>query len=557
MLSVKHYHTLLCIIGLAGSVGVSATSVPPDDRQARLKQSVLDAPLRFEANQGQTDPRVKFVSRGPGYTVLLSGSDAVLNLRGGPVRMTLPGSRPSAIAEGIDPLPGVSNYLIGNDRAKWRTGVPSFGRVRFHDVYPGIDLVYYGSQRKLEYDFVIAPGANPADISLEFGGAERLSLNAAGDLVVDGPAGRMCEHRPVIYQQNGNLRTPIDGGYVVEQGNRARFRLAAYDHRKKLVIDPTLSYSTYFGGSGDDGIFEIAVDAKGYVYVGGVTGSANLPAHAGFDMGFNYSQDTGNEMHDLAAQALPSAFGDGFVAKIAPDGKTLVYCTYLGGQWADGVDALAIDANGNVAVMGATASTDFPLTANAYRSTIGEVDSMFVTELNAQGNGLIYSTYFGQSQVILDLSLEGNGIAIDSTGKIVIAGQALVNSPDSPADLPIKNAAQSNFGGQMDAFVAKFDPSQSGDASLVFSTYLGGSGLDSALYAVTDASNNIYIRGGTCSAANVDVVTRVGNCIERRVQPGAAEVGGEDQARIPALTGIELGRRKRPSRRRSCSALRS
>jgi uncharacterized protein (TIGR03437 family) len=517
MLLTKHYCTMLCVIGLAGSFGVSATSVPPDGRQARLKQSVLEAPLRFEANQGQTDRRVKFVSRGPGYTVLLSASDAILNLRGGPVRMTLRGSRPSAVADGVDPLPGVSNYLIGNDRSKWRTGVESFGRVRFHGVYPAIDLVYYGSQRKLEYDFVVSPGANPADIDLEFDGAERLSLNAAGDLVIDGPAGRVCEHRPVIYQENGSLRTPIDGGYVVEPGNRARFRLAAYDHRRKLVIDPKLSYSTYIGGSGDDGIFEIAVDSTGYTYIGGVTGSADFPVHAGLGLGFSANQATGDMMHDIATKALPSAFGDGFVAKLAPDGKTLVYCTYLGGQSADGVDALAIDANGNVAIMGATASTDFPVTANAYRSSVGAVDSMFVAELNAAGNRLTYSTYFGQSQAILDLSLEGNGIAIDSTGKIVIAGQAMANDPDQSPDLPIKNAAQSGFGGQMDAFVAKFDPSKSGDASLVFSTYLGGSGLDSALYAVTDANNNIYVRGGTCSGnfpitANAYQTTRSGNC---------------------------------------------
>jgi uncharacterized protein (TIGR03437 family) len=500
MLPITRHFPLFCIVGLAGSFGVSATSVPPDDRQQRLKQSVLEARLRFEANQGQTDPRVKFVSRGPGYTMLLSGDGAILNLRGGPVRMTLRGASPSAAADGVDPLPGVSNYLVGNDRSKWRTGVQSFGRVRFHDVYPGIDLVYYGSQRQLEYDFVVSPGANPADIDLEFDGAERLSVDAAGDLVIDGPAGRMCEHRPAIYQQNGSQRTPVGGGYVVEPGNRARFRLAAYDRRRKLVIDPTLSYSTYFGGSGDDGIFDMAVDSKGYAYIGGVTGSADFPVDAGFGMGFQYSLNTGDTSHDLVTKVLPTAFGDGFIAKIAPDGKTLVYCTYLGGGSADGVDALAIDANGNVAVMGATASTDFPVTAGAYQQSIGKMDNMFVAELNAKGNGLIYSTYFGQSAAELDLSLEGNGIAIDSTGKIVIAGQTL-QMTESPVDLPIKNAAQQAFGGgNMDAFVAKFDPTLRGDASLVFSTFLGGSGIDSALRAATDSSDNIYVRGGTCSS---------------------------------------------------------
>jgi len=183
-----------------------------------------------------------------------------------------------------------------------------------------------------------------------------------------------------------------------------------------------LSYSTFFGGNGDDGIFDIAVNSKGYAYVAGVSGSSDFPVKSGMDMTYRYSTSTGSEYHDLSAKVLPAAFGDGFVAKFAADGRSLVYCTYIGGQSADGVDAIAIDSNGNVALTGATASTDFPVTAGSYNTLIAMANSMFVAKLNAQGTGLLYST-FGQDQTMLNLSLEGNGIAIDSTGKIIVTGQ--------------------------------------------------------------------------------------------------------------------------------------
>ena len=262
-----------------------ATAAP----EARVSETYGKLPLHFEANQGQTHQDVRFLARGPGYSLYLTAGEAVLVLakpnpdatqtRGTPVvvRMSLVDAAPKPLVSGREELPGKANYLIGKP-AKWRTNVPTYAKVHYRAVYPGIDLVYYGSQRQLEYDFVVSPGADPERIVLGFQGAERLEINAEGELVLHA-AGEVIRQRvPVIYQEIDGLRTRIEGRYVLKDAQRVGFQVAAYDPSRPLVIDPTLVYSTYLGGSGDEFGSGIAVDAAGAAYVTGGTSSADFTA---------------------------------------------------------------------------------------------------------------------------------------------------------------------------------------------------------------------------------------------------------------------------------------
>src|SRR5881396_1985062 len=270
--------------------------------EARVSEAYGRLPLHFEANRGQTHEDVRFLARGPGYSLYLTAGEAVLVLaRPGPdekrlgrstserlntrklgtpvvVRMSLVGAAPKPLMSGLDELPGKANYFIGNDPAKWRTNVPTYAKVRYREVYPGIDLVYYGNQRQLEYDFVVAPGADPERIVLGFQGAEPLEIDAEGELVLHAAGGAIRQRVPVIYQEIDRVRTKIEGRYVLKDAHRVGFQVAAYDPSRPLVIDPTLVYSTYLGGSSSDDGYGIAVDAAGAAYVTGTTGSADFTA---------------------------------------------------------------------------------------------------------------------------------------------------------------------------------------------------------------------------------------------------------------------------------------
>jgi uncharacterized protein (TIGR03437 family) len=464
---------------------------------ARITKTYLATPLAFEQNQGQSPKQAQYISRGGGYTLLLTPQGALLSLsrnsaRGmaatpSTLRMKLVGASASA-ARSESLLPGVSNYLIGNDPSKWRTGVARFAKVRYRDVYPGIDLVYYGNQRQLEYDFVVAPGADPKRIRMEFDGVESMRLDANGDLVLACEGGEVRQHKPLVYQQDGGKRREVAGRYVID-GRKVSFRLARYDARKPLVVDPKISYSTYLGSSSDEGAFDIAVDDQGNAYITGITGSSGFPTTAG-------ALDTSFGPNPLG---IAMAFGDAFITKLAADGKTLLYSTFLGGNGADGGNAIAVDSSGNVVVCGAATSTDFPLSANAYQTALkGSFiqSAMFVTKLNASGNRVLYSTFLGGGSDLFEITFEGAGLALDSKGIIYVAGQTTSKA------FPTKNAAQSSQGGgDEDGFVAKFDPSAaSGAASLVYSTYLGGSANDTALVVIPDSDGSAYVRGGTCSS---------------------------------------------------------
>jgi len=264
-------------------------------------------PLAFETNQGQSESQVKFLARGRGYTLFLTNQGATLAFENRALRMTLLGALATAHATGIDPLPGKANYFIGNNPAKWHRNISTYSRIEYKSVYPGVDLVYYGNEGQLEYDFVVAPGADPSRIGFRLEG-DTVRVSPDGDLV----AGQARFHKPVVYQQVGSRRVSIDGSYVL-RGGGVGFRLAKYDRSRPLVIDPVLSYSTYFGGSGSDLGAGIAVDSTGNAYVTGYAESANFPTTPG------------------AYQTALNGPSDLYVAKLSPTGA-LLYSTLIGGS---------------------------------------------------------------------------------------------------------------------------------------------------------------------------------------------------------------------------------
>lgn len=462
---------------------------------AALGANYGDLPLSFEANLGHTDARVQFLTRAPGYDLFLTSDAAVIgwnrtspsrdDIAGPKIRtasaliMQLVGAAESVQAIGRDPLPGTVNYILGDAATRWQTDIPTFERVEFPEVYPGIDLVYYGNQRQLEFDFVVAAGADPAWIQVDYSGADRLSLDASGNFVIEAGGQRIVQHAPVLYQNGPAGRVNVDGAFVLN-GTRLSFAVGEYDASRELIIDPILSYSSYLGGSGYDAGTAIAVDSAGSAYVTGQTGTANFPTTPG---------------------SFRTALGDtnnaAFVTKLNPQGTAAVYSTYLGGgTFSHTVGyGIAVDAAGNAYVTGETSSVDFPTTPGAFQSpSIGGYDA-FVTKLNPQGSGLVYSVRLGG--MFDDF---GRGIAVDTAGNAVVTGRVMNFAPNGPA-FPTANAFQPNpGGGANDAFVTKLNATGS---ALVFSTYLGGgtafinSTFDWGEGVAVDPAGNVYVTGHT------------------------------------------------------------
>jgi len=528
---------------------------------ARVNENYGKLPLQFEANRGQTQKDVRFLSHGPGYNLYLTAGEAVLvltkpnpdakrdvrdtqarpdakaPLKSVALRMSLVGATRDPQVSGLDELPGKANYFVGRDRSKWHTNVPTYAKVQYGNVYPGIDLVYYGNQRQLEYDFVVAPGADPKKIVLGFKGADKLEIGPEGDLVLHAGGGNIRQHRPVIYQEIDGIRRKIAGSYVRKGANRVGFQVAAYDTTRPLVIDPVLSYSTFLGGGSG---FAIAVDATGAAYVVGGTGSADFPTTPGaFDTSFNggddvfitklnaagsalvYSTFLGGSSDDLPSAiavdatgavyvtgftsspsdfpTTPGAFdtsfnggstiirpADVFVTKLDPAGSTLVYSTFLGGSGNEFSIGIAVDAMGAAYVTGTTDSTDFPTTPGAFDTSF---KGGFVTKLNAAGSALVYSTFLGGSGCCDATS----GIAVDATGAAYVTGTTFsVDFPTTPGALNTSFNA-----GFTDAFVTKLDANGS---ALVYSTYLGGSSSEGGSGIFVDATGAAYVTGNTSSA---------------------------------------------------------
>jgi len=425
-----------------------ATALHAADR-AEILARYGRLPLSFEALQ---DGR-SFLARGPSSVVRVGADRAVF----GQVTMRLLGASSKAAVAGLDPLPGTSNYIIGSDSRKWRTAIVNYGQVRFGDVYPGVDVVYHGRRGKLEYDFHLAPQADPRSLLMRFDGADHVTITNNGDLI----AGSLRVDKPIAYQDG----RPIEVHFT-RRGRSIGFQLGRYDRMRPLVIDPTLVFSTYLGGSLPDNALAVAVDAAGNIYVAGVAESPDFPL-----------------VNPLQATCVKSSYGacfTGFITKFNAAGTALIYSTYLSGSYSTFIYGLAVDSAGNVYVVGTTGS-NFPL-VNPIQS---KPASGFVAKLNAAGTALVYSTYLGGSgyQTIY-------GIAVDSAGNAYVAGGT------SSPDFPVVNAYQSTLAGQGNAFVSKLNPAGS---ALVYSTFLGGSGSDRANGIAVDSAGSVYVTGNTTS----------------------------------------------------------
>ncbi len=484
--------------------------------RAHVSDTYGKLPLSFEANRGQTDAQVKFLSRGQGYTLFLTNDEAVLSLRrplaanadrdmiarlsaagfrptnqnAAVLHMKLVGANPAAKISGGEEQEGKSNYFIGNDPSQWRTDIANFSRVRYENAYPGVDLVYYGNQQQLEYDFVVAPGADPRSITLDVSSASAVSgqrtsaqvhISDNGDLLVPTEGGDVRFHKPVVYQTaqltdahqiGGNpadvtAENSIDGRWVLKSNNQVGFEIASYDASRPLVIDPALAYSTYVGGTGTDGAFGVAIDQFGSAYVTGFTSSSNFP--------------TKNPFQKTLAGGV-----DTFVLKLNRTGTALAYSTYIGGSSTEYPFGIAVDSTGAAYELGNTGSANFPVTAGAYQTACASCSNypdVFVTKLAPAGNALAYSTFIGGSG-----DDRAFGITLDSANNAYFVGWTTSNNFPTTAG----TFQTANNGGISDAFVTELNAAGS---ALVYSTYLGGSGQDVGFGIALDSANNTIVTG--------------------------------------------------------------
>lgn len=513
-----------------------SSSLKPEKASSQSRKNTSETygqlPMSFEPNQGQADPEVKYLARGRGYQVLLTGSEAVLNLRqSSALRLKLDGARPAGQIIGLNQLPGKTNYFIGSDPATWRINIPNYSRVEYRDVYSGVSLAFYGTQQSLEYDFIVAPGADPHSISMSVEGADKIGLDAQGDmeLHIDGEV--IYQRNPVIYQNLANGRQQaVTGRYVIKGRNSFGFELGNYDRARPLVIDPVLEYSTYLGGGGDDAGQSIKADTEGNAYITGVTAAADFikkdplqsASRGGLDAfitkinsngtAFIYSTYLGGSGDDAGngitvdnsgnayvvgytassdfntrnpLQSVNRGAPDAFVAKIGPDGSQLLYSTYLGGSGEEIGFAIAVDGVGNAYVTGYTSSNDFNIQSPLQPTNRGGTDA-FVAKINPSGSTLSYSTYLGGTGGDL-----GTGIAVDATGNVYVTGYT------TSSDFNTSNPFQATYRGGLDGFVAKVNTA---GTALVYSTYLGGSGDDQCNSVAVDGSGAAYLTGATESA---------------------------------------------------------
>ena len=457
-------------------------------------------PLMFEVNRGQTDSQVKYLSRGRGYGLFLTPGEVVLVARKSHikqsassnrlasrykktahaesttptiVRMRLVGPNPAPGVIGVEQLPGRNHYFIGNNPNKWIRNIPQYARVKYGGIYPGVDLIFYGNQKQLEYDFVVNPGADPGVIRIKFAGMDKLSLDDNGNLVLQIGNDRIIMRAPVIYQEINNEKQRVAGHYLLCKTGEVGFNVAPYDIGKPVVIDPVLVYSTYLGGSSSESGNGITLDADGNAYVTGSTSSSNFPMAA-----------------STPFQDYNKGGSDAFVTKLNSEGTALVYSTYLGGSGNDEGLGIAVDISGNAYVTGSTYSNDFPKagTPAPFQGTLsgGSGSDAFVTKLNSEGTALVYSTYLGGGS-----NDYGQGIAVDSPGNAYVTGYTdSSNFPMVAGDTPFQD---SNKGGS-DVFVTKIN---SEGTELDYSTYLGGSSNDYGKGIAVDSSGYAYVTGYT------------------------------------------------------------
>ena len=479
----------MLVAGRAISTGLVAT------RAHGIEPAVAKLPISFEPNAGRTAARVDFLSHSvAGGTLYLTSGDAVLSLPEGrdesrALRLGLVGADPSAEAAGLEQLPGTANSLVGDDPSKWRTGIPTYGRVRYKKIYPGVDLDFYGDQGHLEYDFNLAPEADPSQIAVDLQGAASVRLAPDGDLLLRVGERRIRQRAPVAYQQFAGQRHPVAVSYVLH-GDTVGFRLGAYERSRPLVIDPlVLAYSTYLAGNGQDNGEAIAVDASGAAYVVGSTASTDYCTGAGCSIDANENST------------------DAFISKLSPSGSALTYTTYLGGNGVDEGHGIAVDSSGSAYVTGFTGSSDF----NTVNPIAGEGDSgdtdVFVSKLTPAGSALTYSTYLGGGA-----SDVGNAIAVDSSGSAYVTGNT------QSTDFDTVGAIDTDSTGT-DAFASKlaFD-SGTNTLSLGYSTYLSGDAFDNGHAIAVEPGAAAYVTGRTDSS---DYCTGAG-CSFQAFTPGSS-----------------------------------
>jgi hypothetical protein len=438
---------------------------------ADIPDDVLrSVPMRFEAT-GRSDYR--FFARGAGYAVALGDKDTLLATSAGSVRLTFAGADPRAAFQALEKSRVATNYFRGSARRS----APAYARIKRPGVYPGIDVVYYGTGQNLEYDFELAPGADPAVIALRFSGADRVGLDSQGAVVLEIAESRITQKLPVAYQRTGpNEVIQVASSYRLDSDGAIRFHIGDYDRARPLVIDPSIVLTGYLPGTGAEGVVGVARDAQGFVYLAGYT----------FSTDFALVGDSYNVF-------LRNGLREGWVTKFdphAPPADVIVYSTFFGSSATDDPKALAVDASGLVYLTGHTDSFDYPTTPNGYITSFqGGSRRIFVAVLDTTRGeeGLLYSTYFG-----------GTGTD-EPTGIAVAGGKVYITGYTNSDDFPIQGGMRETRAGSFDAFLSVFDPEQSGNESLAYSTYFGGSSLDVARTLAVTPSGEVYLAGGTNS----------------------------------------------------------
>ncbi len=521
MASGERQATVPSLLATAQTLPGEAVGIQP-----RARSIFAGLPLMFEPNRGQAnldvaDSRAKFVTRGAGYSLFLGSDGAILSMasrqvtsagkldlaksdaknslknsvsraRVDSLQMKLAGANPNATIAGADLLPGKTNYFLGNDPSKWRPGVPQFAKVRYENIYPGINLVFYGNQGQLEYDFQVAPGSDTAQAELEFNGAKKLELKD-GSLVIKSEGASVQLQAPRVYQEVAGRQEPVEGSFVLRGANRVGFAIGQYDHSRELVIDPILSFSSYFGGSGDERATSVAVDGSFNIYLAGSTTSPNLPAVGVFQTA-------------LAAGAVQNVY----LAKITPPLGSITaivdYVTYLGGNGTDTPVGVSVDGAGNPYVAGTTTSSNFPTTpTNAYQSVAESAGThVFVTKLQNDATALQYSSYLSGNGTDT-----ASGMTIDASGHIFVTGTTTSSDVASTTDqfpastLPQAQAYQSSPRAPIQFFVTKVDTGAPKTGSIAYSTYFGGGNFDTTTPVAigggiaADTTGNVYFTGTT------------------------------------------------------------
>jgi hypothetical protein len=474
----------------------SATSARADElARNRMLEAYGKLPSSFETNNGQFEPEVKFASRFINYNLFLYSNKASFsfNSSGSHLDMRLIGANSDSRAVGVDQLSGKSNYIAGSDPKMWRSGITNFSKVRFEDIYPGIDIVYYGNKRQLEFDLFVRPGSDPSLIAISFDRAEKISVDKKGDLVLSITGEEFRLHKPIVYQEVDGVRNSVSGRYLIKSGNKIGFELGKYDSKKALVIDPVMLYSSRFGSSGLSDSVGIAVDKEGNAYV---TGKVSYE-------GYNTAPD-----FPMTPDSYKSSFGglyDIYVTKLNPSGTEMIYSTYLGGNNYEEVGGIAVDDEGNAYITGYTASPDFPTTPNAYQNSwIDTVTAAFVTKLNSTGTALVYSTLLGGKDELDSTGRPVGGVADIATSIAVDReGNAYVGGYTFSKTFPVTaNAFQSSMSGNCvsprcnDGFVTKLN---SDGSDIVYSTYLGGGDQDKPASIAVDEAGNVFLTGDTTS----------------------------------------------------------